>query len=113
MLQEQVELQARNHSEAENYAARRRCREFLEGGWGSIDWIEVYEKKWLDVDRCHEVYRRVGFEPRLTLQVNLNGVPHYLSDVGDGDIDGVHPFGVAMAEWIRGELFAFLLGVIP
>nr|WP_170951272.1 hypothetical protein [Synechococcus sp. UW106] len=45
MLQEQVELQARNHSEAENYAARRRCREFLEGGWGSIDWIEVYEKK--------------------------------------------------------------------
>ena len=37
-LQEQEELQARNHSEAENCAARRRCREFLEGGWGSIDW---------------------------------------------------------------------------
>ena len=26
-------------------AARRRCREFLEGGWGSIDWIEVYGQK--------------------------------------------------------------------
>ena len=44
-LQEQVELQAMNHSEAENCAARRRCREFLEGGWGSIDWIEVYGQR--------------------------------------------------------------------
>ena len=44
-LQEQVELQARNHSEQENCAARRRCRELLEGGWGSIDWIEVYGQK--------------------------------------------------------------------
>ena len=37
-LQEQVELKARNQ-------ARRRCREFLEGDWGSIDWIEVYRQK--------------------------------------------------------------------
>ena len=44
-LQEQVELQARNHSEEENCAARKRCREFLQGGWGSIDWIEVYGQK--------------------------------------------------------------------
>ena len=44
-LQEQVELQARNHSEAENCTARRRCREFLEGGWGSVDWMEVYGQK--------------------------------------------------------------------
>ena len=44
-LQEQVELQARNHSERENCAARRRCREFLEGGWGSIDWIDLYGQK--------------------------------------------------------------------
>ena len=44
-LQEQVELQARNHSEEENCAARRRCREFLEGGWGSVDWMELYGQK--------------------------------------------------------------------
>ncbi|WP_041434944.1 hypothetical protein [Synechococcus sp. CC9605] len=44
-LQEQVGLQARNHSEAENCAARRRCRKFLEGGWGSIDWIDLYGQK--------------------------------------------------------------------
>ena len=24
---------------------RRRRREFLEGGWGSIDWIDVYRQK--------------------------------------------------------------------
>ena len=33
-LQEQVELQARNHSEEENCTARRRTRELLEGGRG-------------------------------------------------------------------------------
>ena len=38
-LQRQVELETRNHSERENCQARRRCREFLEGGWGSIDWV--------------------------------------------------------------------------
>ena len=56
---------------------------------------------WLDrsgVDRCHEVCRCVGFEPCIALQVNLNGVTHGLADVGDGDIGGVHPLGVAMAE---------------
>lgn len=44
-LHEQAELQARNHSEQENCVARRRCREFLEGGWGSVDWIELYGQK--------------------------------------------------------------------
>ena len=44
-LQEQTELQARNHSERENCAARRRTKELLEGGWGSIDWVEVYGQK--------------------------------------------------------------------
>ena len=44
-LQEQMELQARNHSEQENCIALKRCREFLEGGWSSIDWIEVYGQK--------------------------------------------------------------------
>ena len=39
MLTLQAELEARNHSAQENCAARRRCREFLEGGWGSIDWV--------------------------------------------------------------------------
>ncbi len=38
-LKQQAELEARNHSAQENCAARRRCREFLEGGWGSIDWV--------------------------------------------------------------------------
>ena len=44
-LQHQVELERRNHSEEENCIARRRCREFLEGGWGSVDWVEVYGQK--------------------------------------------------------------------
>ena len=44
-LKEQQELEARNHSERENCDARRRCREFLEGGWGSIDWIDLYYQK--------------------------------------------------------------------
>ena len=44
-LQEQVELQARNHSEEENCAARRRRREFLEDGWGAVDWVELYGQK--------------------------------------------------------------------
>ena len=38
-LKQQAELEARNHSERENCAARRRTRELLEGGWGSIDWV--------------------------------------------------------------------------
>ena len=45
--------------------------------------------------------------------MHLNGVPHCLADVGDGDIGGVHPFGVAMPEGIGGELFALLLGSRP
>ena len=44
-LQEQTELQARNHSEQENCTDRRRCRECLEVGWGAIDWIELYGQK--------------------------------------------------------------------
>ena len=39
-LQQQDRLIALNHTEAENNLARRRCREFLEGGWGAIDWLE-------------------------------------------------------------------------
>ena len=38
-LKQQAELEARNHSQQENCTARRRCREFLEGGWGSVDWV--------------------------------------------------------------------------
>ena len=44
-LKQQQELEARNHSERENCIARKRCREFLEGGWGSIDWIDLYGQK--------------------------------------------------------------------
>ena len=51
-----------------------------------------------DVDGCHEVSRRVGLEPGVALEVNLNGVPHCFADVGDGDIGSVHPLGVAMPE---------------
>ena len=45
--------------------------------------------------------------------MHLDGVPHCLADAGDGDVYGVHPFGEAMAEGIRGELFNQLLGVGP
>ena len=44
-LRQQAELEARNHSERENCEARRRTRELLEGGWGSIDWIDLYGQK--------------------------------------------------------------------
>ena len=44
-LQEQTELQARNHSERENCEARRRSRELLERGWGAVDWIGLYGEK--------------------------------------------------------------------
>ncbi|WP_041434930.1 hypothetical protein [Synechococcus sp. CC9605] len=44
-LNEQRRLEQQNHSERENCAARRRTREFLEGGWGSIDWIDLYGQK--------------------------------------------------------------------
>ena len=51
------------------------------------------------------------FETGVALQVNLNGVPHCLSDIGDWDVGGVHPLGVAMTEGIGRELLALLLGV--
>ena len=38
LLDEQKRLEVMNHSQAENDAARRRCRELLEGGWGKIQW---------------------------------------------------------------------------
>tara|TARA_B100001063_G_C16683898_1_gene513314 strand:+ start:960 stop:1166 length:207 start_codon:yes stop_codon:yes gene_type:complete len=33
------------HSEAENIAARARCRQLLTGGVGAVDWLELYEQK--------------------------------------------------------------------
>ena len=66
-----------------------------------------------DVDRCDKVCRRIGLEPGVALEVNLDSVTHCLADVGDGDVVGVHPLGVAMPERIGGELFALLLDVIP
>ena len=44
-LRQQQEHEARNHSERENCEARRRCRELLEGGWGSVDLIGLYNQK--------------------------------------------------------------------
>ena len=67
----------------------------------------------LGVDCGHKVCRRVGFEAGITIEVNLNGVTHCLADVGDGDVCGVHPFGEAMVEGIRVELFTLLLGIVP
>ena len=52
----------------------------------------------LDVDRCDKVCRRIGLELGVALQMHLDGVTHGLTDVGDGDIGGMHPFGVPMAE---------------
>ena len=34
--------------------------------------------------------------------MNLDGVTHSLEDVGDGDLRGMHPHDVTMAEWIGG-----------
>ena len=44
--------------------------------------------------------------------MHLSGVLHCLADVGDGDIGGVNPLGVTMAERIRRQLPTLLLGVI-
>ena len=44
-LRQQQELEALNHSERENCESRRRTKELLEGGWGSIDWIDLYGQK--------------------------------------------------------------------
>ena len=55
-----------------------------------------------DVDRCHKVSRRIWVEPCVALQMHLDGVTYGLADVGDGDVRGVHPYGVPMAEWIGG-----------
>ena len=44
-LKQQQELEARNHLKRENCEARPRTREPLEGGWGSIDWIDHYGQK--------------------------------------------------------------------
>ena len=33
------------HSEAENIAARERCKQLLTGGVGAVDWVELYEQK--------------------------------------------------------------------
>ena len=44
-LNEQRRLEQQNHSQRENCEARRRTRELLEGGWGSIDWIALYNQK--------------------------------------------------------------------
>ncbi len=41
----------------------------------------------------------------------LDGVPHCLADVGDGDIGGVNPLGVAVTESIGHQLFTLSLGV--
>ena len=40
-LREQDALQAKFHSPAENLRARRRCRQFLEGGADAVDWCEL------------------------------------------------------------------------
>ena len=67
--------------------------------WGGV-WLSQ-----LGVDCGHEVSRRVGLEPGVALEVNLDGVPHCLADVGDGHVGGVHLLGVAMAKGISRELF--------
>ena len=47
-LQEQQRLEAINHSQQDNEAARRRTRELLSGGYGSINWddmLALYSEK--------------------------------------------------------------------
>ena len=33
------------HSEEENKAAQRRCRQLIDGGVAAVDWLELYEQK--------------------------------------------------------------------
>ena len=33
------------HSEAENIAARERCRQLIDGGTDAVDWLELYGQK--------------------------------------------------------------------
>ena len=47
-LQQQDRLIAQNHTAQENALARQRCRDFLEGGWGSVDWLDAPDRSWGD-----------------------------------------------------------------
>ena len=49
-----------------------------------------------DVDRCDETCRRIWFEAGVALQMNLNGVPNCLADVGDWHAGSMHPLGIAV-----------------
>jgi len=33
------------HTQAENNAAKQRCRQLIDGGTAAVDWLELYEQK--------------------------------------------------------------------
>ena len=36
---------SRFHSEEENQAAQRRCKQLIDGGVAAVDWLELYGQK--------------------------------------------------------------------
>ena len=63
-----------------------------------IGWICTGRSDRSGVDCFDQFSRRVWLEPRVALQVNLNGVAHCLADIRDRQTCCVHALGVAMAE---------------
>ncbi len=41
----QFTANSRFHSEEDNNAAQRRCRQLIDGGVAAVDWVELYEQK--------------------------------------------------------------------
>ena len=41
----QFTANSRFHSEEENNAAQRRCKQLIDGGVAAVDWLELYEQK--------------------------------------------------------------------
>ena len=41
----QFTANSRFHSDEENKAAQRRCKQLIDGGVAAVDWVELYEQK--------------------------------------------------------------------
>ena len=41
----QFTANSRFHSDEENQAAQRRCKQLIDGGVAAVDWLELYEQK--------------------------------------------------------------------
>ena len=41
----QFTANSRFHSDEDNAAAQRRCKQLIDGGVAAVDWVELYEQK--------------------------------------------------------------------